>query len=127
MYKDLAGAELARLRPYSAGRAITKIRSLPVATLDLEGTPDMERYWLPCRQSTRKDIRRKLKVAGGVRIERRHDIDDLADKIEALYEETRQHSQRPLRRFRSAAAGLFPIRGAVRRRPGSVHALLGWR
>jgi hypothetical protein len=41
----------------------------------------------------RKDIRRKLKGAGGVRVERRVGIGDLAGRIEALYEETRQNSK----------------------------------
>ena len=92
VYKDLAGAELAAIEGVLGRSRYTQIRSLPVASLDLEGTPDVERYIAGLSASTRKDIRRKLKAVGGVRIERRQSIEDLPDKIEALYEETRQHS-----------------------------------
>jgi hypothetical protein len=92
VYKDLSGAERAALEGVLGRSRYNQIRSLPVASLDLEGVPDVERYIAALSSSTRKDIRRKLKAAGGVRVERRTNIEDLADKIEALYEETRQHS-----------------------------------
>ena len=92
VYKDVSGDEFAALEGVLGRSRYTQIRSLPVASLDLEGTPDVERYIAALSPSTRKDIRRKLKAAAGVRIERRHNIDDLAGKIEALYEETCQQS-----------------------------------
>lgn len=92
VYKDLSGAENATLEGVLGRARYNPIRSLPVAALDLQKTPDLERYIAGLSSSTRKDVRRKLKGAAGVRVERRTNIDDLADKIEALYEETRQHS-----------------------------------
>jgi hypothetical protein len=92
VYKDLSGAELAALEGVLGDARYNSIRSLPVATLDLGGLTDLDSYLATLSSSTRKDIRRKLKGAGGVRVERRTNIDDVAGKIEALYEETRQHS-----------------------------------
>jgi hypothetical protein len=92
VYKDLSGAERATLEGVLGRARYNQIRSLPVALLDLEGMPDLEGYIASLSASTRKDVRRKLKSASGVRVERRQDIENLADKIEALYEETRQHS-----------------------------------
>jgi hypothetical protein len=92
VYKDLSGAELAALEGVLGGARYNQIRSLPVASLDLDGASDVDGYLAGLSASTRKDIRRKLKTAAHVRVERRTDIDDLADKIDALYEETRQHS-----------------------------------
>jgi predicted N-acyltransferase len=92
VYKDLSGAELAALEGVLGHARYNSIRSLPVATLELGGLTDLDSYLATLSSSTRKDIRRKLKGAGGVRVERRTNIDDVAGKIEALYEETRQHS-----------------------------------
>jgi len=92
VFKDLSGAESEALEGVLGRERYNQIRSLPVATLDLQGVPDLERYIAGLSSSTRKDVRRKLKAAGGVRVERRTNIDDLADKIEVLYEATRQHS-----------------------------------
>ena len=92
VYKDLLGEEFAALEGVLDRSRYNQIRSLPFASLDLQDTPDIERYIASLSAAMRKDIRRKLKAAGGVRVERRTNIEDLADKIEALYEETRQHS-----------------------------------
>jgi hypothetical protein len=92
VFKDISGAELSAIEGVLGRSRYTQIRSLPVASLDLAETPDFERYIATLSSSMRKDIRRKLKASAGVRVERRQSIEDLADKIEALYEETRQHS-----------------------------------
>ena len=92
VYKDVMGAEHAALEGVLGRARYAQIRSLPVASLDLEGTADVESYIATLSSATRKDIRRKRKAAAGVRVERRQNIEDLAAKIEALYEETRQHS-----------------------------------
>jgi hypothetical protein len=92
VYKDLSGAELASVKSVLGQMRYNPIRSLPVATLDLHGVADVEGYLATLSSATRKDIRRKLKGAGGIRIERRTAIDDLAGKIDALYEETRSKS-----------------------------------
>lgn len=91
VYKDLAGAELAAMRDMLAERRYVQIRSLPVASLDLS-VPDLAAYLAGLSASTRKDVKRKMKVAGSVRVEWRAQIDDVADTIEQLYEETRLRS-----------------------------------
>ena len=91
VYKDLAGPELAALQQTLTQRRYAQIRSLPVASLDLD-VPDMAAYLAGLSKSMRKDVKRKLNGAGPVRIERRTNIDDVADAIERLYEETRLRS-----------------------------------
>ena len=92
VYKDLSGAELASFQGILGQPRYNPIRSLPVATLDLGGLADVDGYLATLSAATRKDIRRKLKASGGVRVERRTSIDGLADKIDALHEETRRNS-----------------------------------
>ncbi|MEP6762613.1 MAG: GNAT family N-acetyltransferase, partial [Sporichthyaceae bacterium] len=91
VYKDLAGEELDAVQGPLAKSRYASIRSLPVASLDLRGR-DVTSYIASLSAATRKDVRRKLKRTGTVRIERRTRIDDVADTIEQLYEETRHHS-----------------------------------
>jgi hypothetical protein len=107
VYKDLSGAELAMIEGVLGRARYNQIRSLPIATLDLEGTPGLESYIASLSAATRKDIRRKLKAAGGVRVERRTDIEDVAEKIDALYEETRQHSNVHYGDFEALPADYF--------------------
>jgi hypothetical protein len=124
VYKDLAGAECETLGQVLGGARYNQIRSLPVAVLDLEGVPDLERYIASLSSSTRKDVRRKLKSAGGVRVERRTNIDDLADKIEALYEETRQHSKVDYGDFEALPQGYF--RSVAECARGKAQFMLYW-
>ncbi|MGB0084399.1 MAG: GNAT family N-acetyltransferase [Rhodomicrobiaceae bacterium] len=91
VYKDLAGAECAAIEGALGHHRYARIRSLPVASLDLNAA-DVTAYVAGLSAATRKDIRRKLKTAAAVRIERRTQIDDVADAISRLYDETRQHS-----------------------------------
>ena len=107
VYKDLSGDELAALDGVLGGARYNQIRSLPVATLDLDGMADVEAYLASLSSATRKDVRRKLKGAGGVRIERRTNIDDLADQIDALYEATRQQSNLDYGDFEALPPGYF--------------------
>jgi hypothetical protein len=107
VYKDLSGAELAATEGVLGRARYNQIRSLPVASLDLGGVADVEGYLARLSASTRKDVRRKLKGAGGVRVERRHDIEDLAGRIEALYEETRRNSSVDYGDFEALPADYF--------------------
>ena len=106
VYKDLAGAELAAIEGALAQARYACIRSLPVASLDLPG-PDIEAYIAMLSPATRKDVRRKLKAAGAVRIERRSRIDDVDDAIDELYEETRRNSGVHYGDFEELPAGYF--------------------
>ena len=90
VWKDLAPAEDrdAGLLPRSG---FARLASLPVAALDLPYA-DEAAYLASLSAATRKDVRRKLAKAAGVRIEFRSDISALAGEIDSLYEETRAQS-----------------------------------
>lgn len=50
---------------------------------------DLDAYLARLSAATRKDMRRKLRGAGAVRVEVRRDLDGLEDQVMALYAETR--------------------------------------
>ncbi len=89
--KDIAAVrEPGLAREFTAAR-FARMNSLPIAALDLPFT-DVDGYLASLSASTRKDIRRKLKSANNVQIERRVGITDIKAEIRALYEETRDES-----------------------------------
>ncbi len=89
--KDLAAPEHDLLAPVLTARGFAEVASLPVAVLDLPATEDA---WLSQLSSaTRKDIKRKLKGSAQVQVERVQTLtDELAQEIQALYEQTRAQS-----------------------------------
>ena len=89
--KDLQEVVERDLAPILVDLGLTRVSSLPLATLDLVGT-DEAKYLTKLSASTRKDLRRKLAKAKDVRIEQRYDISDIANEIEALYTSTREAS-----------------------------------
>ncbi len=90
--KDVAQPDAERLDACLRRHGFARTPSLPVATLDLP-SGGLEEYLARLSKATRKDIRRKLKGAGGIRVERRTEIEDVADEIDALYQETRLQSR----------------------------------
>lgn len=89
--KDLLDSALPSIdAAYNAAR-YTRVSSLPVAVLDLPFKSE-EDYLASLSSATRKDIRRKLKAASGLRLEVRHSIEGLEDEIVSLYDETRHQS-----------------------------------
>lgn len=107
-FKDMAEPEAGWLSPLLAAAGYTHINSLPVAALDLEGVASETAYLERLSSGTRKDIRRKLKAAGGqVRIEHRMAAGELLPRIEALYESTRTHSSLSYGDFEELPAGYF--------------------
>jgi hypothetical protein len=61
---------------------------MPSAELDIDFL-DMAAYLAALSPGTRKDMRRKLRALGGLRIERRNDIAGLEDRVLELYRQTR--------------------------------------
>ncbi|UPG74563.1 GNAT family N-acetyltransferase (plasmid) [Roseomonas gilardii subsp. gilardii] len=122
-FKDLDSRDAARLAPVLEPAGFQRIPSLPVAVLDLEAG-GMEAYLASLSAGTRKDLRRKLRGAGAVRIEHREHPGDCAAAIEGLYEATRRQSgvhygpfeELPRDYFRSIAEAL----------PGRVRFVLYW-
>ncbi len=68
-----------------------RLPSLPTAILPLPFAR-FEDYLASLSRATRKDMKRKLKVAGRIRIEQRRQIDDVLLSVVALYEATRARS-----------------------------------
>ena len=89
--KDLADTDKPKAHDALLAAGFTCVSSLPVACLALPFETEDE-YLASLSASTRKDIRRKLKTAGGVRLQYRTGIAGLEDQIFALYEETRANS-----------------------------------
>ncbi len=64
------------------------VAGLPVAVLDIE-FDTIDGYLQGLSAGARRDMRRKLRKIGDLRIERRTDIRDVIDRVQALYAETR--------------------------------------
>lgn len=79
-----AAAELWR---FALDAGYQRLPSLPTAVLDLDGC-DEAAYLARLSGSTRKDVRRKMKMSAELRIERRSTIDDVLPEIMALYDQT---------------------------------------
>ncbi|HLZ74185.1 peptidogalycan biosysnthesis protein [Phenylobacterium sp.] len=92
--------------------------SLPIAGLDID-FPDMDAYFARLSYSARKDMRRKLRVLDGLRIEVRADADPFADRLMALYEQTRARAEMS---FEHLTAGYFL--GVPRQMPGRAFWVL---
>lgn len=91
VWKDLAPEQEREAGAFLGGAGFARLASLPVAVLDLP-FPDEAAYLASLSAATRKDVRRKLAKAGGVRIEFRTDISGFEQEIDALYESTRAQS-----------------------------------
>jgi len=65
---------------------------LPGATLDIRWN-DVEGYFGSLGPATRKDLRRKRRVAAPLRIEWRSDLAGLADDVQRLYRKTLAHAE----------------------------------
>lgn len=101
-------------RPGWGARALgyRAIASLPIAHLDID-FPDLDRYCARLTPSARKDMRRKLRALDRVRIEIRTDVDDVMERIMALYAETRGRAEISLEALTPAY-----FRGVLREMPG---------
>ncbi len=82
---------LAQLRHSLCGRAL-HARIEPARGCARPPVQDRGRVSRQLSSATRKDIRRKLKAASGIRLEIRHSIEGLEDEIVSLYDETRHQS-----------------------------------
>ncbi len=89
--KDLPDTILASADAALKEARFTRVASLPVAVLDLPFASE-EAYLASLSSPTRKDIRRKLKSAGNVRLEIRSSIEGIEAQVVALYDETRLQS-----------------------------------
>jgi predicted N-acyltransferase len=101
--------------------AFQRTPGLPTATLALPfKTPDD--YLGSLSPAMRKDMRRKLRTATAIRVEYRTVIDDVSDRVAALYEETVARSD--FRFERLPPAYFSNVLAAMH---GKVHCVLYWR
>jgi predicted N-acyltransferase len=92
--------------------------SLPIAGLDID-FPDMDAYFARLSYTARKDMRRKLRVLDRLRVEVRAEVGDLADRLMALYEQTRARAEMS---FEHLTAAYFI--GVPRQMPGRAFWVL---
>lgn len=105
--KDIADRDLPHLDAALTAARFTRVGSLPVAVLDLSSFKSEDAYLASLSSATRKDIRRKLKGAGAIRIEERHDIADVEARIVELYDSTRGQSGFDYGDFEKLSPGYF--------------------
>lgn len=91
--KDVLGARADEISDVLSEKGYVRLPSLPIAALDLSGMRDVEAYLASLSSGTRRDLRRKLRVASQVRLEDRHDISDIKSELLALYQNVRAHSR----------------------------------
>ena len=104
--KDLAETDNKLLAASLKSRGFTHVNSLPVAVLDLAGGGE-DGYFDRLSPAMRKDLRRKLKKAGSVRIEQRVSIDGIEAQIDALFHATRENSVLDYGAFEDLPPGYF--------------------
>jgi hypothetical protein len=121
--KDAPDTRLPDFVDMLAARRFSRIAGLPNTVVDVTFA-DVDGYLARLSRATRKDIRRKLKAAGDIRVERRTDISDVASEIHALHEATRAASNFDYGEFEALPPDYFD---AVSRQlgPGAVF-LLYW-
>jgi GNAT acetyltransferase-like protein len=98
----------------------SRVAGLPTATL---GVPfgSLDDYLKSLSRATRKDMRRKLRMEAAVRVESRTSIDDVIDRIAALYEETMARSEL---RFEQLPPAYFSA--VLANMPGKARCVLYW-
>jgi hypothetical protein len=104
----------------AAGGRYALTDGLPVAELDI-AWPDLDGYLASLSRATRKDLRRKLRTASGVRIEVTHSLAGLEARVAELYRQTRARSDL---QFEDLPAAYFT--GVLAAMPGRAFCVLYW-
>lgn len=104
-FKDLAPQQERALGPLLAERGYARITSLPLAVVEVGASEDA--YLARLSSATRKDIRRKLKQRGAIRVERRTTVSGLETEIAALYRSTSENSRLRYGEFEDLPTGYF--------------------
>jgi len=86
--KDVPENQAAPWDSILASSGYQPMTGLPIASLDID-FPDQETYLARLSPATRKDMRRKLRATGAVRVEVRRDLKGFEVEVMALYAETR--------------------------------------
>jgi predicted N-acyltransferase len=105
----------------SAAPAYRPIASLPSASLEIE-FPSIDGYLYRLSPATRKDMRRKLRTLPDIRVEVRSDIDDVLDRVMALYRQTRARAEMALEDLTPAY-----FQGVLRELRGRAFCIFYWQ
>jgi hypothetical protein len=116
--KDVAEPDLALWTRAAQPLHYRPLPGLPSAHLDIDFA-DLDAYFARLSHATRKDMRRKLKAAAHVRIEVREAVEDVLDRITALYAETLARADMS---FEELTPAYF--RGVLASMPGRAFAVL---
>lgn len=122
--KDLADRDLAAADIPLREARFTRVSSLPIAVLDLPFSSEAD-YLASLSGATRKDIRRKLKAAGAVRVEMRTSIAGVESEILSLYDATRSQSGLDYGDFEKLSPDYF--RGVMQNLGDRTALMLYWR
>ncbi|WP_309606087.1 peptidogalycan biosysnthesis protein [Phenylobacterium sp.] len=90
--KDVAASDAVVMDAAAGPLGYQPIASLPLASLDIDFA-NLDEYMGRLTASARKDMRRKLRALAHIRIEFRSNIDDVLDRVMALYAETRARAE----------------------------------
>lgn len=99
----------------------SRMAGLPSAILPLP-FDTFDDYLRSLSAGTRKDMRRKLRGQAAIRIESRASIDDVIDRVMALYEETVARSDLQFERLPAAY-----FANVLARMPGRARCILYWK
>jgi predicted N-acyltransferase len=116
--KDVTQADRPLWDAAARPRGYRPMASLPIAGLDIDFA-DMDAYFARLSYTARKDMRRKLRVLDGLRVEVRSEVDDLAPRLMALYEQTRERADMSLEHLTAAY-----FTGVPRQMPGRAFWVL---
>lgn len=89
--KDAPEVDIALWREALSPLGFQAMPGLPIGLLPVP-PGGLDAYLATLGRMTRKDLRRKWKHRGRLRVEHRSQVDDVLDRIAALYEETVAHS-----------------------------------
>ncbi|HEY2394534.1 MAG TPA: GNAT family N-acetyltransferase [Rudaea sp.] len=89
--KDAPADQDALWAEVGAAHGLRRQPSLPTAVLDIR-FDSLDGYLATLSRATRRDMRRKLKSAAGLRLEWRSNIDDILDDVMRLYRATMAHA-----------------------------------
>lgn len=90
--KDVAAPDMAAWEQVLARRGYRSVPGLPVAHLDID-FDSLDGYLERLSAGTRRDMRRKLRAMGRVRIEVRDHLDGVLERVMALYRATRARAE----------------------------------
>lgn len=116
--KDAPTAEAGIWDAAARAAGFARADGLPTAMLDIDFA-DIDGYLARLSAATRKDMRRKLKALDRLKIEVRERIDDVIDRVHALYRATRERADM---QFEELTPAYFT--GVLARMPGRSFCVL---